>query len=73
MRVSNHHPANGCARGGENVIQVARIIGARIHDRDLALTQQVSIGSGTGHHSGIAGHDAPNSSGQGVALSGSEL
>ena len=37
-----------------------RIVGSGIEHRDLAIAHQVSVGSGAGHESRIAGDDAPH-------------
>ena len=62
-----------CAGRGQDGLQVSRIVGSGIEHRDLALAQQVGVGSGPGHQACIAGHDAAHARRQRDALAGSEL
>jgi hypothetical protein len=67
MRMSAQNPANGSSRGGlHNRFDVRFIVGARIDDNDFPGSDQVGIGSGTGHRSTIGRNDSRHEPVQGL-------
>ena len=58
--VGGHDPADPAARSGENTAQMLRVVGPGVEDGDLGGAQEIGVRPGTGHESGVACDDAPD-------------